>query len=132
MREPTCSTRPSPPTSGDHYATPAIDGFYADTIPEEQLVHNMEHGEVIVWYRPDAPQATIDAIETVVEDSPIGLLASSYASMPSGSEVAFTAWGASQSCADFSNDVLNAFREEFQGHGPEQVGIPEFTAPDDA
>jgi hypothetical protein len=120
----------SPPTSGDHYATPADPGFYSDPVVEEQVVHNMEHGQVVVWYRTDAPQEAIDALESVVNDEPLGLLAVPYDNVPSGSELVFTAWGASQSCADFSNAVLDEFREKFQGRGPENVGIPTYEAPD--
>lgn len=121
----------TPPTSGDHYATPADAGFYDTAIPEEQAVHNLEHGQVVIWYSPDAPQETIDAIQSVVDDEPIGLVAVPYDSVPSGSEVSFSAWGASQSCADFSNDVLNQFRATYQGRGPESVGIPTFEMPTD-
>ena len=39
-----------PPTSGPHYAQPAEAGFYDEALPDEQLVHNLEHGYVIIWY----------------------------------------------------------------------------------
>src|SRR5574337_1184611 len=40
----------NPPTSGPHYATPAEAGFYDAAPPDEQLVHDLEHGYVIIWY----------------------------------------------------------------------------------
>jgi len=116
----------SPPTSGDHYQTPGDAGFHSEPRPEETYVHNMEHGQVLVWYSPDAPQQTIDAIESVVENDAVALAALPYDAIPSGSELVFTAWGASQACADFSNAVFCEFRNEFQGRGPENVGIPTF------
>lgn len=42
-----------PPTSGLHYATELDAGFYDEniyTFPAAYLVHNLEHGYVIVWY----------------------------------------------------------------------------------
>ena len=42
-----------PPTSGLHYATELDAGFYDQniyTFPAAYLVHNLEHGYVIVWY----------------------------------------------------------------------------------
>jgi hypothetical protein len=120
----------SPPTSGNHYPTAADPGFYSDPIPEENVVHNLEHGQIVIWYSPDAPQATIDSIESVVDEEAIALVAVPYDGIPSGSELSFTAWGALQSCSDFSNDILSQFRAEFQGRGPENVGIPTFDAPD--
>jgi hypothetical protein len=116
----------SPPTSGNHYATPADAGFSDTEIVPEQLVHNMEHGQIIVWYDSEAPGSTIDAIETVVEDDALALLATPYPDVPTGKELVFTAWGASQACEDFSSEVFCEFRREFQGRGPEQVGIPTF------
>ncbi len=39
-----------PPTSGQHYDQPAEGGFYDIAPPDEQLVHNLEHGYIIVYY----------------------------------------------------------------------------------
>ncbi len=39
-----------PPTSGPHYAEPAEAGFYEEAPADEALVHNLEHGHVIIWY----------------------------------------------------------------------------------
>lgn len=39
-----------PPTSGPHYAQPAEAGFYDEALPDEQLVHNLEHGYIVIWY----------------------------------------------------------------------------------
>jgi hypothetical protein len=119
-----------PPSSGDHYGTPADAGFYDSAIPEEQAVHNLEHGQIVVWYSSSAPQETIDAIQTVVDDEAIALVGVPYDNLPSGTEVGFSGWAATQTCEDFSNDVLNEFRAEYQGKGPENVGIPEFELPD--
>ena len=39
----------NPPTTGRHYEIPAQDGIYGEAPQDEQLVHNMEHGRVIIW-----------------------------------------------------------------------------------
>jgi hypothetical protein len=39
-----------PPTSGQHYDQPVDAGFYDIAPPDEQLVHNLEHGYIIVYY----------------------------------------------------------------------------------
>ncbi len=119
----------TPPTSGDHYGNWADPGFYSTPVEEERLVHNLEHGQIVIWYSPDAPTATVDAVTSIVEDEGIALLAAPYEGLPAGSELAFSAWGAFQACADFSNDVLSQFRAQYQGKGPENVGIPPFEAP---
>ena len=39
-----------PPTSGDHWSTPASCGFYIQPVPDELVVHNMEHSNIVVSY----------------------------------------------------------------------------------
>ena len=60
-----------PPDSGPHYASPApfTKHFYAvaDRPPVETLVHNLEHGYTIAWYRPDAPSDQITALENLAK-----------------------------------------------------------------
>ena len=55
----------NPPAGGDHDPVPAPAGFYdtANAPADAHLVHSLEHGFVIVWYRPGgvAP-ATLDGL----------------------------------------------------------------------
>lgn len=117
----------TPPTSGPHYATPAGPGFYTDALPPEQFVHNMEHGQLIIWYDPAAPADVRDDIEAFVEDNPAVILATPFNQVPEGN-FTITAWGASMSCEQLSEAALADFREQFQGRGPETIpGIPTFS-----
>ena len=50
-----------PPTSGPHYDIPAKPGFFDKAPPDEQLVHNLEHGYVIIWFKADDLDATARA-----------------------------------------------------------------------
>lgn len=60
----------NPPSSGSHYATPAPWGVYhasadgSDPLPDEQLIHNLEHGGVWISYRPGIPQNIIDQLDS--------------------------------------------------------------------
>jgi hypothetical protein len=120
----------SPPTSGVHYAQQAAPGFYPAELPPEQVVHNLEHAQIIIWYSPDASDDTIDQIETYVErendkaarktDPRSGrpqlepLLAVPYADLQDGT-YALTGWTNLQTCERFSSAAVDAFRERFQG-----------------
>jgi hypothetical protein len=44
----------NPPTSGPHSPVPADWGIHSDPVPVEQLVHNMEHGGVVIQYNCEA------------------------------------------------------------------------------
>jgi hypothetical protein len=56
-----------PPAFGQHYDTPApfTKRFYtmADRPAVETLVHNLEHGYTIVWYRDTMPADQVTALE---------------------------------------------------------------------
>jgi hypothetical protein len=43
----------TPPTSGPHYPYPAGWGIYKNPPADEFLVHNLEHGGVIISYNPE-------------------------------------------------------------------------------
>jgi Protein of unknown function (DUF3105) len=122
----------SPPTSGPHYELPADGGFYPSPLPPEQLVHNLEHGQIVIWYRPDASEATVEGLQALVESANQRardsgtlepLVASPYDDIEGDSEYVVTAWTHSQSCLDYSRAAIDAFRRDFQGRGPQQVGV---------
>lgn len=46
----------NPPTSGPHYAEPAEWGVYEEEVPDERIVHNLEHCGIWISYRPDIPE----------------------------------------------------------------------------
>ena len=58
----------SPPDSGKHYPSPAAftKHFYSvdDRPAVETLVHNLEHGYTLAWYRADAPADEIAALKS--------------------------------------------------------------------
>ncbi|MDQ3982167.1 MAG: DUF3105 domain-containing protein [Actinomycetota bacterium] len=118
----------NPPTSGAHLQTPASAGFYDEPVRAGALVHNMEHGQIVFWYDPGAPPDTIAAIEDVVDQEPQATIAVPWEDLEGSSDFAMTAWGASQHCRQVSQAVVDAFREKYQGRGPENVGVPTFEA----
>jgi len=42
----------NPPSSGLHYAETARTGFREEAIPDEYLVHNLEHGDIWIAFHP--------------------------------------------------------------------------------
>ncbi len=53
----------NPPTSGPHYGNPAQKGIYKKELPDEQLIHNLEHGYIWISYRPSASSEIIRQLE---------------------------------------------------------------------
>ena len=60
------------PSSGDHYAdasSPAQWGVYVQEVQPEIFLHNLEHGGVVVAYKPDLPQEQIKKLQQLFGSS---------------------------------------------------------------
>ena len=42
----------NPPTSGPHYGQTARSGFREEAIPDQNIIHNLEHGDIWIAYHP--------------------------------------------------------------------------------
>lgn len=83
-----------PPSSGPHWDRPAACGVYDQEVPDERVVHNMEHGNVIISYNL-ADAAEIQRLEALLKDLPafeMWGIARPYFEVEQGT-VAMTAWG---------------------------------------
>ena len=126
----------NPPTTGNHWPPEAISdpGFYEEQVPAESVVHNQEHGQIVIWYDPEAPQEVIDQIEDLVQQSPQVNIAAPWEDIEDPYNYVLGAWdgageqGAQMRCELPSQQVWDEFRADYQGRGPESVGIPTFSA----
>ncbi|MCI0347250.1 MAG: DUF3105 domain-containing protein [Chloroflexi bacterium] len=111
----------TPPSSGEHYATPAGVGGYVEPIPNEVQVHNLEHGHVMVQYK-GLTSEQIDALEDVVKADARKVLMAPYPDMDAA--VALTSWGKIQTCSAWSAgipSVAQFFIDRNRDHAPESV-----------
>ena len=105
----------NPPTSGWHTPDLAGWGAYGTVVPDERLVHNMEDGGVIVWYRAGTPEendANIDALQQVVRGYPRHVIAPRE-DMPS--PYALTAWQRLQRFDEIDVEGMRAFLDAYHG-----------------
>jgi hypothetical protein len=121
----------NPPTTGRHYQIPADDGIYGDAPQDEELVHGMEHGRVILWVKPSLPEEQRANIRALVDDDPYQMFLVPRSKMPYA--VAATAWNADpqpggtgrmllcDEVNDKTYDALAAFRDEHRSQGPEPI-----------
>jgi hypothetical protein len=111
-----------PPTSGNHYQIPAHDDAYTQVpYPYESLVHALEHGRVIYWFKPNAPASVRGALKKLYdEDNKLVVLTPNTRPMPY--QVAATAWGRLLGCPVYNDkvpDAFRAFRDAYRLKGPE-------------
>lgn len=126
-----------PPSSGSHYPTPAIWDFYTTPVEPRLLVHNQEHGGVILWWGTQVPKSTVDKIHAFYDSSPVSMVGSPLAKL--GKRVAITAWTGDPSkygsdpnyygfghvavCSTFNESAFKKFRDTYRGHGPEGISM---------
>jgi hypothetical protein len=122
----------NPPTSGRHFAIPADDGIYDEAPDKEDLVHSLEHGRVIIWFKANLPGDDRGMLKTLLDEDPFHMiLTPNETNMPYA--VAATAWnedpqplgtGQLMGCPRFNDEVidaLRAFKDEHRDRGPEIV-----------
>jgi hypothetical protein len=64
----------NPPTSGWHYTATAQAGFYDRVLPDELIVHNLEHGEVWITYRDNKDADVVASLAALAQEFPDGLI----------------------------------------------------------
>ena len=121
------SYRTNPPTSGPHWNVPGVApmdwGIYKQRQADEALVHNMEHGGIVIYYRDTATPDVVSDIETFVQNQPSGVrgfvVTPGPASLPA--TIAVAAWEYYVLLAQFDETVMNAFVAAHYDRGPETL-----------
>lgn len=90
-----------PPTSGPHFGLTARWGFYDRQVPDEYVVHNLEHGGVVIWYEGDPVDYALSFNDLLHEQAK--LVVSPRANLDG---VAATAWGVVLRCHGTAVDGL--------------------------
>ncbi|WP_338540961.1 DUF3105 domain-containing protein [Paenibacillus tundrae] len=111
------------PTSGPHNPHDIKFGFYTDFPGYPYLVHNLEHGDIIIYYREDATDQLKDHLKylTKFREAGAGILAVPNKDIPEGSEVVVTAWTKTMKLATFNDAKVGAFIQKYINQGPEKI-----------
>jgi len=118
LHAPPYSYNTRPPTSGNHLAALGPYGISATPLQAELVVHNMEHGAVVIWYQPGDVDLADQVRRVVRELGGRCLVAGPYYDMDY--KVAVTAWGRLLGLNTFDTDSIRAFVVAYRGKlGPE-------------
>lgn len=110
----------NPPTSGPHRAQPAPWGSYRDAPEQETLVHNLEHGGIVIHYK-DLSDADVDRIDAFADSYDNGVISAPNPNIET--PVAFAAWRHHQTCEELNFTVIEGFISDRCNKGPEKVGV---------
>jgi hypothetical protein len=118
-----------PAASGMHFGSWAQPGVYDERVDERFLVHNLEHGFVTVYYRPDAPEEQIEQAKAFGREQ-LGefdrlIVAPLEDGLPEDVNFGFVSWNVRQLCEQFDTDVALSFLTQHHGFDSE---APEVSA----
>jgi hypothetical protein len=122
----------TPATSGNHWGTPANWGVATTPMIESQIVHNLEHGGIVIWYQPDqVSEEGVAAMADLVNDqlaTGIGgrfkFILSPWAGEDFGHPIAVTSWQWLLYLDEPNVDAIRGFADAHYGQAPEPQGGP--------
>lgn len=114
-----------PPAAGPHDPSPLPTDphVHAEPVSEARAIHNLEHGSVLIWYRPASeggpPEAAIASLEGLAGDEDLVIMAP-YPRMPDGKALALVAWNTRWLCPaglspDQATTVARGFVDAYRG-----------------
>jgi hypothetical protein len=111
----------NPPTSGPHWVGVAGAGIKTEPVADELVLHSMEHGAAVVWYREDLEQSEVDKIKEafVSADGKKIMLARKDLDVP----VALTSWGYLLKLDSIDEAKIKEFIETNNDRAPEKAPV---------
>ena len=128
----------NPPTSGPHYATSQPAGIYDKEIPDGYLIHSMEHGAVILWYKSGSTENQAGGTESAkvagLSSQEIDRLKQIFNSVPVRKKImvpragldtllALTSWDRLLKLQTIDENQIRSFMESNDDRGPEKAPI---------
>jgi hypothetical protein len=116
-----------PPSSGEHYPSPANWGDYPQGLATGTWVHNLEHGGIVVLYRcPSDCSALQQQLAALYNQIPVEskfqerkLVITPYPTLDQ--PVRVQAWGWTMPLQSVDTSLIDAFYNEHVDKGPEQI-----------
>jgi hypothetical protein len=134
-----------PRVTGPHSPQTVIYGEYDQSIDQLQVVHNLEHGAVVVQWGPGVSEETVNAIRawyrTDARGKVIAPLPENDQSEKLRGKITLAAWvaelededdptseitkqeGMLATCSRFDEDFFNSFVEDYGARGPERFTL---------
>jgi hypothetical protein len=116
----------NPPTSGTHYFKPDPWGVYTEEVPDEILVHNLEHGGIDITYQPSLPADQIKQLQDLYTSLPqsttfneVKLIVAPRAK--NDSPISLTAWTYLYNLNGFDQAKILQFYTDHLDKGPELI-----------
>lgn len=121
-----------PGTSGQHWNTatsPGPWGVYTAAQPQERMIHNLEHGGIVIWYQPaqldaDGIAALALFVNQQIATERFKVILTPWSGADFGHPIAVTAWNWLLYLDTPDVDQVRAFYDDHYGQAPEPLGGP--------
>lgn len=108
-----------PPSSGPHWPNPAKNGVYDDPLPDEQVIHSLEHGHVWIAYRPDVGDEVKNKLKEIVNDDDWKVILTPREK--NETKIALVAWGRVLKMDEVDYNKIEDFIKTYRNRGPENT-----------
>ena len=116
----------TPPAGGDHNPTWLNCGIYDKPVPNENAVHDLEHGTIWITYRPSLPASEVAKLRAFVERQSVlsagGQAGSRYMDLTPypglPAPIIASSWGFQLRLASPADPRLQQFVNKFRSPGP--------------
>lgn len=111
----------NPPTSGPHWVDVAGAGIKDESVADELILHSMEHGAAVVWYKDSLAESDVDKIKEAYNsaDGKKILIPRKNLDVP----VALTSWGYLLKLQTIDEAKIKEFIETNNDRAPESAPI---------
>ena len=112
----------NPPAGGPHWGDGvAGPGIKDEEVADELLVHSLEHGAVILWYKADLPQEQVERLKNVFNEASGKkiMVPRKNLDVP----VALTSWGYILKLQEIDETKIREFIETNNDRAPEKAPI---------
>ena len=121
-----------PAASGPHWGNPASWGVYTTPANESQVIHNLEHGGIVIWYDPSLDAASVESLTSYVDGQVASGVSGRFkfilspwgGSDPLPSPVVVMAWRYMLELETADTDAIGEFARARYGRSPEPNGGP--------
>ena len=109
----------NPPTSGPHFATPASWGVYDKELPDQPIIHNLEHGGVWITFNSDLEKEVIEKLKEIASSYKSKVIMTPRAA--NDSKIALASWERLLKLDSYNEEEIKDFVARMRNKGPESV-----------
>jgi thiol-disulfide isomerase/thioredoxin len=106
----------NPPTSGPHYPKPAQTGFYSKKLPDERVIHNIEHGQIWISYN-NITSETRSQLKQLAQNYPKAVVVTKRPE--NNAKIAVASWGRLMELNSYDEQKIVKYIKAYINKSPE-------------